>query len=103
MTVESRDLRSSKRRRVLMHATIVTVEGAQTARVRDLTDTGAGVCCDPPLVAGSDVIFKRGNLLVASRVVWSKKNEAGLKFYRPVPIDELTGGASGGDRLFFQA
>lgn len=91
MTVETRDLRRSKRRRVLMRATIISVDGAQSARVRDLAGSGAGIFCDSPLTAGSDVIFKRGNLLVASRVVWSKGNEAGLEFYRPLPIEEFTG------------
>jgi hypothetical protein len=102
VTVETRDLRRSKRRRVLMRATIISVDGAQSARVRDVTEMGAGILCDTPLRAGSDVIFNRGNLLVAARVVWSKGNEAGLEFYRPLPLEELTATLSDQDRLFFQ-
>lgn len=90
-----------------MRATIVSVDGAQSARLRDLGGTGAGILCDTPLDPGSDVIFKRGNLLVAARVVWARRNEAGLEFYRPLPIEELTGtvSAAGGEPsggLFFQ-
>lgn len=110
MTVETRDLRRSTRKRVLMRATIVTVDGAQSARVRDLAETGAGILCDTPLTAGSDVIFKRGNLLVAARVVWTEGAEAGLEFYRPLPLEEFTeslaeAGLDRGNRdgLFFQA
>jgi len=108
MTVEARDLRHSERRRVLMRATIITVDGAQSARVRDLTETGAGIVSDSPLAEGSDVIFNRSNLLVAARVVWTRGTEAGLEFYRPVPIEELTGRMGpppkqcGNDRLFFR-
>jgi hypothetical protein len=91
VTVQHRDLRQSKRRRVLMRATIITVDGAQSARVRELTDTGAVIVSNSPLAEGSDIIFNRGNLLVAARVVCAYGTEAGLEFYRPVPIEELTG------------
>ena len=110
MTVETRDLRRSKRKRVLMRATVISVDGAQSARVRDLAETGAGILCDTPLTAGSDVIFKRGTLLVAARVVWTDGAEAGLEFYRPLPLEEFTGTLTetrhdpgNSDGLFFQA
>lgn len=91
-----------------MRATIITVDGAQSARVRDLTDTGAGIVSDSPLDEGTDIIFNRSNLLVAARVVWARGTEAGLEFYRPIPIEELTGGMacpaqqSSHDALFFR-
>jgi hypothetical protein len=91
-----------------MRATIISVDGAQSARVRDLTDTGVGIVSDSPLDQGTDVIFNRGNLLVAARVVWTRGTEAGLEFYRPVPLDELTGTVAppatqpDHDRLFFR-
>ena len=91
-----------------MRATIITVDGAQSARVRDLTDTGAGIVSDLPLDEGTDVIFNRSNLLVAARVVWTHGTEAGLEFYRPVPLEELTGSLAqpvakpDGDGMFFQ-
>jgi hypothetical protein len=108
LTVETRDLRRSKRRRVLMRATIISVDGAQSARVRDLTESGAGIVCNTPLKRGTDVIFNRGDLLIAARVAWSEGNEAGLEFYRPLPFEQLTESMAPSapkpraDGLFFQ-
>jgi len=92
------DLRRANRRRVLMRATLVAADGVQSARVRDLTSSGAGIVCDCPPEIGSDVILKRGDLFVAARVVWAEGNSAGLEFYREAPLEELalalqTGGA----------
>lgn len=74
-----------------MRATLVTTGGVQSARVRDLTSSGAGIVCDSPPEAGSDVILKRGDLFVAARVVWSDRTSAGLEFYREAPLEELAG------------
>jgi hypothetical protein len=90
LTVHS-DLRRANRRRVLMRATLVTADGVQSARVRDLTSSGAGIVCDRPPERGADVILKRGDLFVAARVVWSDATSAGLEFYREAPLDELVG------------
>ena len=90
VTVHS-DLRRSSRKRVLMRATLVTAEGVQSARVRDLTSCGAGIVCERPPEKGTDVILKRGDLFVAARVVWADANSAGLEFYREAPLEELAG------------
>jgi hypothetical protein len=74
-----------------MRATLVTAEGVQSARVRDLTSGGAGIVCDRPPEAGTDVILKRGDLIIAARVAWSDATSAGLEFYREAPLDELLG------------
>jgi len=89
VTVHS-DLRRADRKRVLMRATMISTEGAQTARIRDLTSSGAGIACDRPPKSGTDVILKRGDLFIAARVVWSDATSAGLEFYREVPIEEVT-------------
>ena len=97
MTVHS-DLRRANRKRVLMRATLVTAAGAQSARVRDLTSCGAGIVCDRPPEAGTDVIRKRGDLIVAARVAWSDTTSAGLEFYREAPLEELASAlATAGD------
>jgi hypothetical protein len=81
-----------------MRATLVAADGVQSARVRDLTSSGAGIVCDSPPPAGADVILKRGDLFVAARVVWADENSAGLEFYREAPLDELIGALqTGGD------
>ena len=81
-----------------MRATLVAADGVQSARVRDLTSSGAGIACDCPPAAGTDVILKRGDLFVAARVVWADETSAGLEFYREAPLDELVGARqTGGD------
>jgi hypothetical protein len=84
LTVHARDLRRSKRKRVLIRATLISTEGAQTVRLKDLTSDGAGIACEVPLSSGSDVILRRGDLFIAARVVWAEGLTAGLEFYRPL-------------------
>jgi hypothetical protein len=74
-----------------MRATMISTEGAQTARIRDLTSSGAGIACDRPPEKGADVILKRGDVFIAAKVVWSDGKSAGLEFYREVPLEEVTG------------
>ena len=74
-----------------MRATLVTADGVQSARVRNLTGCGAGIVCERPPEAGTDVILKRGDLIIAARVAWSDATSAGLEFYREAPLDELVG------------
>jgi hypothetical protein len=69
---------------VLLRATLIGTEGAQTVRLKDLTSDGAGISSEVPLSAGSDVIVRRGDLFIAARVVWANGTSAGLEFYRPL-------------------
>lgn len=84
-----RDSRRSKRNSVLMRATLIGTDGAQTVRVKDLTSEGAGIACQVPVEVGSDVILRRGDLFIAARVVWADGMGAGLQFYRAVEPEEL--------------
>lgn len=77
------------RKRVLMNATIISAEGAQAARVSELTGIGARIVCDRPVVSGSDVIFKRGKTFAAARIIWCDESGAGLEFYKAMPAVEL--------------
>jgi hypothetical protein len=89
LNVQTGDLRRSSRRRVLMRAALIGVDAVQQVRIRDLTPSGAGISCDVPLAAGSDVVLKRGDLFIAARVVWADGTSAGLEFYRPLPPEEV--------------
>ena len=80
--VASGELRDAPRKLVLMHATIISTEGAQRVQVKDLTATGARILTERRLEQDWDVIFKRGNEFRAARVAWAKKDEAGLQFFR---------------------
>ncbi len=88
LNIPVRDLRRSSRKRVLMRATLVTSEGAQEVRVKDLNSEGAGVSCHAPLQTGSDVVLKRDDLFIAARVAWTEGSDAGLEFYRSLLLTE---------------
>ena len=81
------DLREAPRKRVLMQATIMSVSGSQQASVKDFTSSGARVRCEQRLEEGWDVVFKRGELFIAARVAWAKRDEAGLQFYRVLEVE----------------
>jgi hypothetical protein len=89
LTVHVRDLRRSRRKRVLMRATLIAMDGVQQVRLKDLTSEGAGIACEVPLAGGTDVVLKRGDLFIAARVVWAEGMTAGLEFYRPVVPEDL--------------
>jgi len=89
LTVQVRDLRRSSRKRVLIGATLIGMDGVQQVRLKDLTSEGAGIACQVPLAGGTDVVLKRGDLFIAARVVWTEGTTAGLEFYRPVMPEDL--------------
>jgi hypothetical protein len=74
---------------VILRATLIGADAAQTVRVKDLTSDGAGLACQVPVEAGSDVVLRRGDLFIAARVAWADGLAAGLEFYRPVELQEL--------------
>jgi hypothetical protein len=88
LTVHS-DLRRSRRKHVILRATLIGADGAQTVRLKDLTSDGAGLACQVPLSVGSDVVLRRGDLFIAARVAWADGTAAGLGFYRPVAPEDL--------------
>lgn len=89
MTVHSRIPRGSERKRVLMNATIIASDGTHRVRVVDLNSLGARIACDRLLAVGDDLIFSRGTLFIAARVVWSSRVGTGLQFYREIPLAEI--------------
>lgn len=84
MSKETGDLRKLPRKRVLMHATIVSADGPRRVRVVDLTPWGAHLAPGHGLSSGSDVLFKRDVFAIAARVVWIARAGAGLEFYRKI-------------------
>lgn len=88
--------RRAGRQRVLMTAVLFTPEGAQTARLRNISATGAQVTLERSIQPGQDAILKRGSIFAAARVAWTKNLEAGLEFYREevtLEIRQLRSGA----------
>ena len=80
--IASAEMRDATRKRVLMQATIISIDGPQRISIKDLTSSGARIHCERRLEEGWDIIFKRGELFIAARVAWATKDEAGLQFYR---------------------
>lgn len=85
----SADLRGDDRKHVLQTGTIHTREGLREVRVRDVSHSGMRILSGSLLEADTDVIFAKGDVFAAARVVWSNQHEAGLKFYRPFQQDPL--------------
>lgn len=84
-------LRKLDRKHVLLNATIISLDGSQDVRIRDLSQSGAQIFCDRPPAENCDVIFKRGRLFVAARIAWANKTVAGLQFYRQRDPSDLSG------------
>lgn len=89
MTIHKLIPRSNERKRVLMNATVIDSDGSEQVRVVDLNSLGARIACSRVLPVGEDLIFKRGALFIAGRVAWSKRDGAGLEFYREIPLAEI--------------
>jgi len=81
----------SKRTKVLMTCVLVTSAGAQSVKLNDISRSGAHVLTTGQLPTDGDVLFKRGSLCAAARVVWISGDEAGLRFYRELRVDEIEG------------
>lgn len=82
--LENAGARKTARKHVLLKAEIITAEGTQDARIKDLSASGAQVSCCGRLRADDDVIFRRGSIFAAARVAWTENECAGLEFYRPL-------------------
>lgn len=95
--------RSPKRTRVLFEAVLLTPEGAQKVRIRDLSASGAKVLTEANVRAACDGLFKRGGLFAAARILWSRDQQLGLRFYRELSPEELesafNGAATRGERM----
>lgn len=91
--------RVPRRTRVLMTATLLTPDGAQKVRVRDLSSRGARVLIEQPISDGSDALFKRGQVFAAASIVWSSRVEAGISFYRQLSSIELESAFNGAESI----
>lgn len=81
--------RTDKRTKVLMIGTLMTPDGAHNVKIRDISSTGAHLSATGSLAGGCDAVFKRGTLFAAARVAWSRKDEAGIEFYRELSPNEI--------------
>lgn len=81
--------RKCARLRTRLRAKLITLGGARTATLVDLSQTGARLAMDEPLSRGSDTVLCWAGLEAFGRVSWSDKRQCGIEFYDPLPPSAL--------------
>ena len=72
--------RRSRRSHLLMAATLEVAGRAISVKLRNLSADGAQVEGDQLPVEGTSVLFRKGELAIAGRVIWTKGRQAGISF-----------------------
>lgn len=81
--------RKPKPTRVLISCELLTPINTVGVTLRDISRSSAHVIGARTVPADCDAILRRGSLFAAVRVECVKDNEAQLKFYRPLSVDEI--------------
>ena len=81
--------RRSRRSNVLLAASIEASGASLPVKLRNLSTEGALVEGDALPVEGSEVLFRRNELSVASRVAWVHDKQAGVAFKRPIAQEDV--------------
>ena len=74
----------ARRRNVLLKATLFAGEAVHPVVIKNISATGARVACKVHLTDDLEVVLKKRPIFAAGRIVWSKRGEIGLQFYRPL-------------------
>ena len=72
--------RRSRRSHLLMAATLEVAGRAISVKLRNLSADGAQVEGEQLPVEGTSVLFRKGELAIAGRVIWTKGKQAGISF-----------------------
>jgi hypothetical protein len=82
--------RRSQRSNLLMTAMLEVAGKTVTVKLRNLSSEGARVEGDQLPVEGTELVFRKGDLSTAARVVWIKGRQAGIGFEQKLdPVDVL--------------
>ena len=81
--------RRSRRSNVLLAASIELSGAVVPVKLRNLSTEGALVEGDNLPVEGSEVLFRRNDLSVTSRLAWVHENQAGVAFNRPIAPEDV--------------
>lgn len=81
--------RQSRRSNVLLAASIEVSGAAIPVKLRNLSTEGALIEGVGLPVEGSEVVFKRNDLSVSSRVAWVDENHAGVAFRKPIQQEDV--------------
>ena len=81
--------RRSRRSNVLLAASIEASGAVIPVKLRNLSTEGALIEGESLPVEGSEVVFKRNELCVNSRVAWVMDQQAGVAFTRPIAQEDV--------------
>src|SRR5688572_1407005 len=86
------ELRASRRTNLMLAATIEAGGRSTPVRIRNLSDTGALIEGAGLLEKSEPVVVRRGELEIGATVAWCGGDKCGVRFDRPIPVGEWTGG-----------
>jgi hypothetical protein len=81
--------RRSRRSNVLLAASIEMSGTVTPVKLRNLSTEGALIEGDDLPLEGSEVVFRRNDLRVKSRVAWVIDHQAGVAFNRPIAQEDV--------------
>ncbi len=81
--------RRARRSNVLLAASIELSGAVVPVKLRNLSTEGALIEGDSLPVEGAEVLFRRNELSVNSRVAWVHENHAGVAFKSPIPQEDV--------------
>jgi hypothetical protein len=81
--------RQSRRSNVLLAASIEAVGTVIPVKLRNLSVEGALIEGDGLPVEGSEILFRRNDLSVSSRVAWVHGKQAGVAFRVPIAQEDV--------------
>jgi PilZ domain len=81
--------RRSRRAHLLMTAVLEIAGRAISVKLRNLSPEGAQIELESPPVEGTQLLFRKGDLAVAGRVVWTNGKNAGILFEHVLELDTV--------------
>jgi hypothetical protein len=86
------ELRTSRRTNLMLAATIEAGGRTAAVRIRNLSETEALIEGAGLPEKGEALVVSRGALAISATVAWSGGGKCGVRFGRPTPVSEWTGG-----------
>jgi hypothetical protein len=83
--------RSANRLRLGVSASLELTSGARPCLIDDISSTGAHLRIEQALAAGSTAILHFHDLHLYTSVVWCKQGECGIRFEKPLPLEDMQG------------
>ncbi len=81
--------RRARRSNVLLAASIELSGAVVSVKLRNLSTEGALIEGNELPIEGSEVLFRRNDLNVKSRVAWVHEKHAGVAFNSPIPAEAV--------------